>query len=243
MIDNLIVVAVIPARGESKGIPRKNIRDLTGEPLIAYTIEAAKKSRYIDRIIVSTDNKEIASVSKYYGAEVPFLRPAELATDEAPTLPVIQHAVKLLEGEGKKVDIVIILQPTSPLRGEARIEEAVEKLVRTGADSVITVCRVKYHPFWSFTIKGDQLVPFLGEGINVTRHQDLPEVYALNGAVYAVRRDILFDQNSLFGKDTRAVVMPYEASVDINDYFDLFVTEMVLKYWKEWLHEKDKDWK
>ncbi|GAI03486.1 unnamed protein product [marine sediment metagenome] len=232
MRKNQKVVAIIPARGGSKGVPRKNIRDLAGKPLIAYTIEAAKKSGYVDRLIVSTDDEEIATISKSYGVEVPFMRPAELATDEAPTLSVIQHAVKFLEIEGSKIDIVIILQPTSPLRGGARIDEAVKKLVGTGADSVVTVCKVKHHPFWSYTAKGDRLYPFSEEGINVSRHQDLPEVYALNGAVYVVRRDVLFDQNSLFGRDTRAIIMPYEESVDIDDYFDLFVVEMVLKYWK-----------
>jgi len=243
MRKNQKVVAIIPARGGSKGVPRKNIRDLAGKPLIAYTIEAAKKSGYVDRLIVSTDDEEIATISKSYGVEVPFMRPAELATDEAPTLSVIQHAVKFLEIEGSKIDIVIILQPTSPLRGEMWIEEVVEKLLKTGADSVITVCKMKHHPLWSFTIKGDRLFPFSKEGLTTTKRQDLPEIYAANGAVYAIRRDVLFEQNSAFGRDTRAVVMPYEESVDVDDYFDLFTAEMVLKYWKEWLHEKGKDWK
>lgn len=235
-------VVIIPARGKSKGIPRKNIRNLAGKPLIAHTIEAAKKAKHVNRVIVSTDDEEILRIAGLYGAEVPFIRPKELAGDDTPSLMVIQHAVRYLEDvEGYTVGIVVILQPTSPLRGEGRIDEAVEKLLKTGADSVITVCKVKHHPFWDFTAKEDRLYPFSEKGITISRRQDLPEIYAVNGAVYAVKRDVLFKQNSVFGKDTRAVVMPYEESVDIDDYFDLFIAEMVLKYWKGWLHAKGKD--
>jgi CMP-N-acetylneuraminic acid synthetase len=235
------ILAVIPARGGSKGILHKNIQDLAGKPLIAYTIEAALKSKTLNRVIVSTDDAEIAKVAESYGAEVPFLRPAELAKDDTPSLLVIQHAVKYIEeDEGRKLDVVVILQPTSPLRSEKYIDEAVEKLLRTGADSVITVCKVRHHPFWSFTVKEDRVYPFSEKGIAVSRRQDLPEIYAVNGAVYAVRRNVLFEQNSVFGRDTKAVVMPYEESVEIDDYFDLFVAEMVMKYWKEWLNGKTK---
>lgn len=229
---------MIPARGGSKGVPHKNILNLAGKPLIAYTIEAALKSKNSRRVIISTDDVRIAEVAKSYGAEVPFLRPAELAKDDTPSLLVIQHAVKYVEeNEGHKFDVVVVLQPTSPLRSEKYIDEAVEKLLRTGADSVVTVCEVKHHPFWGFTAKGDKLYPFSKKGITISRRQDLPEIYAVNGAVYAVRRNVLFEQNSLYGKDTRAVVMPYEESLDIDNYFDLFIAEMVLKYWKRWLHE------
>lgn len=240
----LRIVAVIPARGGSKGIPRKNMRDLVGKPLIAYTVEAALKSKTLRRVVVSTDDVKIAEVAKSYGAEVPFLRPAELAKDDTPGLLVIQHAVKWMEeNEGHKLDVVVVLQPTSPLRSERYIDETVEKLLRTGADSVITVCKVRHHPFWSFTAEEDRLHPFVEKEITVGKRQDLPEIYAVNGAVYAVRRDVLFEQNSVFGRDTRAVFMPYEESVDIDNYFDLFVAEMMLKYWKGWLHEKSKDQK
>lgn len=240
----LRIVAVIPARGGSKGIPGKNIRGLAGKPLIAYTVEAALKSKTLKRVVVSTDDVKIAEVARSYGAEVPFLRPAELAKDDTPGLLVIQHAVKYMEeDEGHKLDVVVVLQPTSPLRSEKYIDEAVEKLLRTGADSVITVCKVRHHPFWSFTVKGERLYPFSEKGITISRRQDLPEIYAVNGAVYAVRRDVLFEQNSVFGRDTRAILMLHEESVDIDDYFDLFVAEMMLKYWKGWIDEKSKDWK
>jgi N-acylneuraminate cytidylyltransferase/CMP-N,N'-diacetyllegionaminic acid synthase len=234
----LRTVVVIPARGGSKGVPHKNIVDLAGKPLIAYTIQAALKSKNSQRVIVSTDDVKIAEVAKSYGAEVPFLRPAELAKDDTPSLLVIQHAVKYLEeNEGHKVDVVVVLQPTSPLRSEKYIDEAIEKLLRTGADSVVTVCEVKHHPFWSFIAKGDRLYPFSKKGITTSRRQDLPEIYAVNGAVYVVRRNVIFEQNALYGKDTRAVVMSYEESLDIDGYFDLFIAEMMLKHWKRWLHE------
>lgn len=234
----LRTVVVIPARGGSKGIPHKNIVDLAGKPLIAYTIQAALKSKNSQRVIVSTDDVKIAEVAKSYGAEVPFLRPAELAKDDTPSLLVIQHAVKYVEeNEGHKVDVIVILQPTSPLRSEKYIDEAIEILLRTGADSVVTVCEVKHHPFWSFTAKGDRLYPFSKKGITISKRQDLPEIYAVNGAVYAVRRNVLFEQNSLRGKDSRKVVMSYEESLDIDNYFDLFIAEMMLKHWKRWLHK------
>jgi CMP-N-acetylneuraminic acid synthetase len=237
-------VGVIPARGGSKGILHKNIRDLAGKPLIAYTIEAALKAKTLRRVIVSTDDAKITEVAKSYGAEVPFFRPAELAKDDTPGLLVFQHAVKFIEvDEGANLDTVVLLQPTSPLRSHRYIDEAVKKLLETGADSVITVCKVRHHPFWCFTLEGDRLYPYSKKGMNVSRHQDLPDVYAENGAVYAIRRSVLFDQNSVYGKDTRAVVMPYEESVDIDDYFDFFVAEMMLKHWKGWMNEKSKDWK
>jgi CMP-N,N'-diacetyllegionaminic acid synthase len=235
----LNIVAVIPARGGSKGLLGKNIVLLMGKPLICYTIEAAKNSKYLTRIIVSTDDEKIAKISKESGAEVPFLRPTDLAKDETPSLPVVQHAVKYIENaESCIMDVVVLLQPTSPLRNEKYIDNAIEKLLKTGADSVITVCKVKHHPYWNFIANGDSLCPLINNDANPTRRQDLPETYAPNGSVYVVRRDVLFNQNSILGKDTRAVVMPVEESIDIDGYFDWFIAEMTLKHWKEWLHEK-----
>ena len=236
------IVGVIPARGGSKGIPYKNIQKLGGRPLISYTIEAALKSKSLSKVIVSTDDARIAEISRSFGAEVPFLRPADLAKDDTPSLSVIQHAVKYIEDTERCVlDVIVILQPTSPLRNEKYIDDAVEKLLKTGVDSVVTVCKVKHHPFWSFIAKGDSLYPFSMKGIAVNKRQDLPEIYGLNGAVYAVRRNVLFEQNSVFGRETKAVVMSEEESVDIDDYFNLFIAEMVLKHWKRWFNEKSKN--
>lgn len=237
------VVGIIPARAGSKSIPRKNVQDLANKPLIVYTIDVALKSKTLCRVVVSTDDAKIAELARSYRAEVPFMRPAELARDDTPGLLACQHAVKYLEeNEGYKVDVVVILQPTSPLRNESHIDKAVRKLLRTRADSVITVCKVRHHPFWSFIARGDRLYPFSKMGITIRNRQALPEIYAVNGAVYAVRKNVLFEQNSVFGKDTRAIVMPSEESVDIDSPFDFFVAEMLLKHWNGWLHEKSKDW-
>lgn len=244
MAKKMRTVGIIPARGGSKGIPYKNIQKLCGRPLISYTIEAALKSKSLKRVIVSTEDTRIAEISRSFGAEVPFLRPAELAKDDTPSLKVIQHAVKYIEDiEHCVLDVIVILQPTSPLRNEKCIDAVVEKIMRTGADSVVTVCSVKQHPYWNFTIKRDRIFPLISNDIKPSRRQDLPEMFAPNGAVYVVRRDVLFNQNSILGKDTRALVMPVEESVDIDDYFDWFIAEMTLKYWVEWSHEKGKDWK
>ena len=233
------VVAIIPARSGSKGIPHKNIQEIAGKPLLAYTIEAALKSKYVNRVIVSTDSFEIAKIAKSYGAEVPFLRPSELAMDDTPMVAVIQHAVRYLETvEQYFVNIVVILQPTSPLRKTKYIDEAIEKLIKSNADSVIAVCEVKHHPFWLFILDGDKARPFIEEGLSITRRQELPKVYSVNGAVYVVRKDVLFKENSIIGKNTRAIVMPREESVDIDDYFDLFIAEMTIKYWKKWIEDK-----
>jgi CMP-N,N'-diacetyllegionaminic acid synthase len=240
MGNSLFVVAVIPARSGSKRIPQKNVIAIAGKPLIGYSIEAAHKSKYIKKVLVSTDNEKIALIAKSFGADVPFLRPKELAKEDTPSLPVIQHAIRYLENAARvKVDIVVLLQPTSPVRSEKYIDETIEKLLHTKADSVVTVCKIKYHPFWSFIANEDRLSPFSKNGINL-RQEDLPTIYSLNGSVYAVRRDVLLEQNSIFGTDTRAVVMPQEESVDIDDFFDLFMAEMVLKYWKNWIKEKRK---
>lgn len=223
------VVAIIPARGGSKGIPRKNIRNLAGKPLIAYTIEAAKKSRYINQIVVSTDDQEIAEISQSYGVEVPFLRPTELAADDTPMLLVVQHAVRFLEEKGTNIEIVVLLQPTSPLRSEQDIDRAIGKLLTTNADSVVSVSKVKKHPLWMVKLKEDRLIWFSENPLEVTRRQDLPELYALNGAVYVVRRDVLIKENSVYGKDIRAIVMNEEESVDIDTMFDLSIAEMIIK--------------
>jgi len=132
------ILGLIPARGGSKGIPRKNIKPLGGKPLIAYSIEAGLKSRYLDKVLVSTDDEEIAQVARQYGADVPFIRPAELARDDTPTLPVIQHALRFLADKGETYDAVCLLQPSSPFRTPAFIDAAIEKYVRSGADSLVT---------------------------------------------------------------------------------------------------------
>jgi CMP-N,N'-diacetyllegionaminic acid synthase len=236
------ILMVIPARGGSKGILKKNIASLAGKPLIYYTIDAALKTKYLKRVVVSTDDPEIAIIAKNAGAEVPFFRPSILSQDETSTVSVVQHAVvNMEESLGNRFDFVVLLQPTSPLRDERYIDLAVEKILETGADSVITVCTVKHHPFWNFVAHNDRLNSLLPNCDKSSRRQELPQTYAPNGAVYVVKRDVLFNENTLFGKDLRGIIMPPEESIDIDDYYDWFLAEMTTKYWKEWLNEKRKD--
>jgi CMP-N,N'-diacetyllegionaminic acid synthase len=236
------IMAVIPARGGSKGIPGKNIVLLAGKPLVCYTIKAALKSRYLKHVIVSTDDADIAKIAKDCGAEVPFLRPSNLSQDDSSSVSVVKHAVSIVEeSEGCLLDFIVLLQPTSPLRDESCIDLAIEKILKTGADSVISVCKVKHHPFWNFIAHEDRLHSLLPNNDKSSRRQELPQTYAPNGAVYVVKRDALFNENTMFGKDLRGIIMPSEESIDIDDYYDWFLAEMTSKYWKEWLNEKRKD--
>lgn len=225
-------LGVIPARGGSKSVPRKNIALLHGKPLIAYTIEAALGSRSLTHFVVSSEDPEIIAVAKRYGAPVPFVRPAELATDEAPSLPVVQHAVREMESlYGITYDIVVLLQPTTPLRLPADIDLAIRKLVETGADSVISVCDVgAYHPARMRQIVDDRLVELpIREPKEMLRRQDLPPVYIRNGAVYAARREVVMVQNSMSGTVCRPYIMPEDRSVNVDSKLDLLLAEILLR--------------
>jgi len=223
------ILAIIPARGGSKGIPRKNVRLLCGKPLIAYTIEAALSSKLIDRVVVSTEDKEIAKVSKKYGAEV-IRRPPELAQDDTPSLPVYQHAIRHLEKmEDYRPEIIVILQPTSPLRIAEDIDRAIEKFLETGYDSIVSVCEAEHLPHWMYTLAGNKLKPIIKDRENVTRRQDAPKVYRLNGAVYITSRDIIMKENRVLGRDTRAHIMPLERSIDIDTALDLKLAELLIR--------------
>ncbi len=224
------ILAVITARGGSKGLPGKNIRPLGGKPLIAYTIEAALGSGLITKTIVSTDDPKIAAVSKEFGADAPFLRPADLAKDTTPSLPVVRHAVEFMENaEGKRFDFIILLQPTSPFRSADDIDGALEKLIKTGADSVISMCRVEdMHPMKLKKIENDRILPYMAEEPEGIRRQDLPPVYMRNGAIYAVRRGVLMERSTLYGGDSRPYIMPQEASVNIDSPLDFAVAEALL---------------
>lgn len=228
------VLGVIPARGGSKTVPRKNLRPLGGRPLIAWTFQAARESARLGRTICTTDDEEIAALARQAGIEVPFLRPAELARDDTPTLPVVQHAVGALEQGGYRPEVVVLLQPTSPLRRAAHIDAAVDLLEATGADSVVSVVQVphNFNPVSLLRVEAGRLVPYLpGEGVRVLRRQDKPEVWARNGAaVYVTRRDVLMQGDSFFGRDCRPLVMSREESVDIDDEMDLVMAEALLAH-------------
>lgn len=228
MEHDLKVLAIIPARGGSKGIKRKNLASLSGKPLIVYSIEAALSSRRLARTIISTDSEEIAEISKINGAEVPFLRPAVLAEDDTPTLPVIQHALRMVQGN---YDAVMILQPTSPLRSSADIDGAIELLANNmEADSVISVVKVgDNHPARMKLIRDGWLIdPPFAEEIEGQRRQDLPELYLRNGAIYLSRTAVITGQNSLKGTKCMAYIMPEIRSVNIDSEMDLILARAIV---------------
>jgi CMP-N,N'-diacetyllegionaminic acid synthase len=222
---------VIPARGGSKGIPRKNLAPLAGRPLIAYTIEAARLSRSLSRTIVSTDDEEVAAIAKRIGADVPFVRPPHLALDHTPMIDVLVDALATLDRqEGYRPDVVVLLQPTSPFRREDHIDAAVDLLISSGADSVVTVMQVphQFTPESLMQLRGDRLDPFV-EGSTSTRRQDKPVLFARNGpAVVATRSRVVLDDHALYGADTRGVVMSREDSFDIDEAFDLKIAELLM---------------
>lgn len=227
------VLAVIPARGGSKGVPRKNIRSVGGKPLIAYTIEPALAVRgRLHRLIVSTDDEEIASIARELGAEVPFMRPADLGGDKIPMVPVLQHAVKTIEErDGVKLDWVLLLQPTCPFRLPEDILAALDLAAKGGCDSVISVVRVlAQHPILMKKIENDRLMPFMIEEIEGTRRQDYaPPAYMRNGCIYLTNRDNLMSANSIWGKVIRPYVMPEERSVNVDSELDLKLVEFILQ--------------
>ncbi|MEQ1909597.1 MAG: acylneuraminate cytidylyltransferase family protein [Vicinamibacterales bacterium] len=222
-------LGVIPARGGSKGIPRKNLALVGGRPLLTYTAEASRQSTTLTRVIVSTDDEEIAAVARALGLEVPFPRPAALAADETPMLPVVQHALAEMRDAGFAADVVVLLQPTSPLRRGDHIDDAVERLARSGADSVVSVVEVphQFSPTSVMRLDGDRLRPFL-DAPPVAGRQSKPRLLARNGpAVLAVRASVVA-AGSLYGDDCRPLLMSAEDSIDIDTPWDLALAELVL---------------
>ncbi|MFX0096375.1 MAG: cytidylyltransferase domain-containing protein [Candidatus Hodarchaeota archaeon] len=218
------VIAVIPARGGSKGIPRKNIKRFFGKPLLAHIIETALKVKELDRIIVSTEDREIAEISKKHGAEVPFIRPEELAEDEIPTLPVLQHAVKHLEeNENYKPDIIVLLYATSPLLRPERISEAIKILKEGDFDSVLSVVEDRGHYWIEKSGKYERLYPRI-----LRNRQFIKPLLKENGSVYMCKRDLLMKENTLVGGKTGFLKMGKFESIDINDYIDFELAELLM---------------
>ena len=229
--DDGLVLAIVPARGGSKGIPRKYLQLLLGQPLIVYTLQAALDSQHITCLIVSTDDPEISRVAREYGVDVPFVRPPELALDDTPQLDVVLHALGAVErAEETRYDVVLLLQPTAPLRTTADIDGALEKLFATGADSVVSLYRVEQgHPYYMYTLDGDRPRPLLEVPSHITRRQEFPPIYVRNGAIYAVQREVLVHHRSFYGQDMRAYVMPFERSINIDTEFDVVLAEFLLQ--------------
>ncbi len=227
------VLAVIPARGGSKSIPRKNLVDVAGRPLITWVIGAARGAKRLDRVVVSTEDEEIAETARRWGAEVPFVRPQELATDTVSLIPVVQHALATMDGLGFRADAVVSLQATSPGLTGADIDAAVAKLEESSADSVVTVLRIEHeHPYWAKRLEGDRVRPFSAEtNESYLQRQDLPPAYVFDGAIFVRRRRLLEEwtgRDFCLGADVRAVQLPAESSLHIDDEIHLEVARAVL---------------
>ena len=228
------ILAIIPARCGSKGIRRKNLQKLSGKPLIVHTIIAAKKTKSINKIIVSTDDKEIGKISKNNGAEVPFLRPKQISKDTSSTIEVIKHALKFLqENQSYVPDIIILLQPTSPLRTSQLITKTINTLKKSKATSVITVSKITKHPYASYWLKNDFLKPFEKNSPKYSRRQEFPDLFFPTGAVYTFWYDTLKKFNSLHGPKIKPIVV-HDEDIDIDNLRDLFFAEMMLKNWKKY---------
>lgn len=212
------VLALVPARGGSKGIPDKNIRPLGGHTLLHYAAQAALASGVIDRTVLTTDSDRVAAEGRRAGIEVPFMRPAALAQDDTPMLPVIEHAVNALTGDGWEPEMVVLLQPTSPLRTGAHIRAAVQALRDTGADSVVTVIELPRHlsPDYVMRIDEGRLVPFLPEGKRITRRQDTRPAFVRDGTAYVFWTRTLREMRSIYGEHCHPLVIPAHESITID---------------------------
>jgi len=231
MYNNRKVLALISARKESKGLPNKNTKLLLSKPLIAWTIEDARDSRYVDRIVVSTEDRAIADISRKYGAEAPFYRPKRLAMDKTKYIDIVLHAIGWFEKkEGAVYDIIVILQPTCPLRTAGDIDKALALLFCKKAKAVVSVCEVEHPPYWANILpKDDCMRNFIKRGIVNKNRQELPLFYRVNGAVYVSYWDYLKKTKSFFGKDTFAYIMPKERSIDIDGRIDFKLAELLMK--------------
>jgi CMP-N,N'-diacetyllegionaminic acid synthase len=228
MFENQSIMAMIVARGGSKGLPGKNIKPLAGKPLISWTIDAAIASRYLDRVILSSDDDFITDTARRFGCEVPFVRPPELAVDSTTTDAVVLHALQWMDQAGTPYDWVMMLQPTSPFRTTADIDACIEACIVSGKTSMVSVTEAK-GTYWTFTLDaGYSLAPILPGGIG-RRRQDLPATYTLNGALYLARVDVFRARGTFIGPDTGAYVMSAEASVDIDTPLELDIAELIAK--------------
>lgn len=225
------VLGLIPARGGSKGVPHKNIRLLCGKPLLAYTAEAALAANLLDRVVLSTDDAQIAEVGRSWGLEVPFMRPAELAQDTTPTLPVVQHALRWLEESGDVFDAVCLLQPTNPLRQAEDIRACVEHFAASSADSLMTVLPVpaEHNPHWVYFARPDgTLYLSTGDAQPIPRRQDLPPAWHREGSIYLTRRTVLMNQHSLYGASCIGYPLPLARAVNIDTLDDWARAEAML---------------
>ncbi len=226
------ILGIVPARGGSKGVPRKNLRPLAGKPLIEYTFEAALAATRLSRIILTTEDEEIAERGRRAGIEVPFLRPESLARDDTPMLPVIRHAVKALEEAGDRFDAICLLQPTTPLRRPGDIDACIGLIEEHDADSVITMLPVpaEYNPHWVWISDAEGYLKIAtGEESPIPRRQELPPAWHREGSVYVTRRDILIEMNSFYGARMVGYMMDPEKTVNIDTFEDWARAEKMIE--------------
>jgi len=226
-----MIISTICARGGSEGVPRKNIRILLGKPLIAYSIEHAQKCELISRVIISTDSREIARIASEWGAEVPFIRPQELATNIASKLPVIQHAVKyLIDHESTRPEYVVDLDPTSPLRTVDDIRNCIKKIKELNCDVVITGNQAKKSPYFNMVeVKSRGQAELCKKSASsVARRQDSPKVYEMNSSIYVFKTKSLLEMSALWDVDVRFYEMPVERSIDIDREIDFKLVELIM---------------
>lgn len=228
---NINIIGIIPARAGSKGIPGKNIKLLCGLPLLAYTINEAKKSRYLSDIILSTDSLEIAEIGRKFGANVPYLRSTGLATDNISVIPTLLDCLKNAEKNYKtNMDFIIMLQPTTPLRLVDDIDNALELLFEKDADSIISVSPVIQHPYYMYYLDRDRKVKPLPDTKNSLnkRRQEFPQIYIRNGAIYAAKVDFFKRMKYIYDENSIVSIMPFERSININDEVDWILAEYFL---------------
>jgi len=223
------ILAIIPARGGSKGLPKKNIKILGNKPLIAWSIASALESKLISNVIVSSDNDEIIAISKQYGAEIPFKRPENLATDSATTKDVLLHAIEFYKTQNINFDFIVLLQPTSPFRKKGDIDLAIKKAIETNVDMVVSVKKTSSNPYYVLFEENDKGFLEKSKDANFTRRQDCPVVYEYNGSIYIIKVNSLLNDNSMSFKKTIKFVMSKTHSVDIDNQLDFDFANFLIK--------------
>ena len=222
------ILAIIPARGGSKRIPLKNIRELCGKPLIFYAINSSINSRYIDRVIVSTDDKKINEISENLGSEV-IERPKELAKDNTPSTDVVFHVLEVLQKENYNPSLIVLIQPTSPLRNKEDIDNSIELFLKNKGESLISVSEFKHPPYWCFKIEKGLLKPLYDKHYLIMRSQDFEKFFRPNGAIFISKPKDLYKNKTFYTENTIPYIMPSERSIDIDDEFDFLIAEFLMQ--------------
>jgi len=235
MAKKLKILGVIPARGGSKGMPKKNIKNLGKHPVLAYTIFQALKSKFLTEVVVSSDDSQIIKIAKKYGAKAPFVRPKHLSTDKALAVPTIQQAVDFMEKQnGFNYDYIVMLQPTCPFTLAKDLDQSLKKLISTKSDSVISVVEVgPIHPWRMKKIIKDKLVDYSKEKVENMPRQKLPKVYIRSGDIYATKRDVLMKRNSFKGKSSKPYIIPLDRSMNVDSISDFWLAEKMFENHKE----------